>query len=346
MCVPVAVPSERRPGNRRQKAEMGKDMGFLTRFENHFEQINAQMSCSLVSVVPFIREMGEHSLLSEGKRLRPLLFVLTSRLCGYRAGDVYRISTIFEYVHAASLIHDDVLDDANMRRNKPSAKQVWGNLAAVLGGDFFYSRAAAIAIETGRHQILKLINEATLRMIEGQALEMMHAYDWHLDKEQYMDIIRAKTAELMSAACASGGVMAGADAEEVDQLAHFGLNLGIAFQLMDDILDYTSSEETFGKPVCKDLKEGKITLPLIYSLADFEPQEFKRLRDRFKNQNLDSEELERLIARVRNSGVIEKVMAEAKEFVDKAQGYLDGFPDSSAKDDLKALNSCLVERDH
>lgn len=321
-------------------------MGFLARFENHFEQINREMRRSLVSSVPLIREMGEHSLLSEGKRLRPLLFVLTSSLCGYRGEDVYRISTVFEYVHTASLIHDDVLDDADMRRKKPSAKQVWGNLAAVLGGDFFYSKAAAIAIETGRHQLLKLTNEATLRMIEGQALEMMHAYDWHLGKERYMDIIIAKTAELMSAACASGGIMAGADAEKVDQLAHFGLNLGIAFQLMDDILDYTSSEETFGKPVGKDLKEGKITLPLIYSLADLDPREFERLQDQFKNRNLNSEELERLIARVRNSGVIKIILAEAEEFVAKAQGYLDGFPDSSVKDDLKTLNAYLVERDH
>ena len=127
---------------------MSKDMGFLTRFENHLEQINAEMRRSLVSSVPLLREMGEHSLLGEGKRLRPLLFVLTSSLCGYQGEDVYRISTVFEYVHTASLIHDDVLDDADMRRKKPSAKHLWGNLAAVLGGDFFYSRAAAIAIET------------------------------------------------------------------------------------------------------------------------------------------------------------------------------------------------------
>ena len=321
-------------------------MGFMTRFENHFEQINREMRKSLVSSVPFIREMGEYALLSEGKRLRPLLFVLTSYLCGYQGEEVYRISTVFEYVHTASLIHDDVLDDADVRRRKPSVKQVWGNLAAVLGGDFFYSKAAEIAIETGRHQLLMLANEATLRMIEGQALEMMHAYDWHLGKERYMEIIRAKTAELMSAACASGGIMADAGAQRIDQLAHFGLNLGIAFQLMDDILDYTASEETFGKPVGKDLKEGKITLPLIYSLADLEPQEFKRLQDQFKNRNPDGVELERLIARVRNSGAIEKILAEAKEFANRARGYLYGFPDSSAKDDLKALNAYLVERDH
>ena len=346
MCVPVAGPGERRLRNRRQKGVTGKDMGFMTRFENHFEHINREMRHPLVSSVPLIREMGEYSLLSEGKRLRPLLFVLTSHLCGYQGEDIYRISTVFEYVHTASLIHDDVLDDADVRRKKPSAKQVWGNLAAVLGGDFFYSKAAAIAIETGRHQLLELTNEATLRMIEGQALEMMHAYNWHLDKEQYMEIIRAKTAELMSAACASGAIMAGADAQRIDQLGHFGLNLGIAFQLMDDILDYTSSEETFGKPVGKDLKEGKITLPLIYSLADLEPQEFKKLQDQFKNRNPNSEELERLISRVRKSGAVERIMAEAKEFANRAQGYLYGFPDSPAKDDLAALNAYLVERDH
>jgi len=321
-------------------------MDFLARFGHHFEQINAEMRHSLVSSVPLIREMGEYSLLGEGKRLRPLLFVLSSIVCGYRGEDLYRVSTVFEYVHTASLIHDDVLDDADMRRKKPSVKQVWGNLAAVLGGDFFYSKAAAIAIETGRHGLLQVANEATLRMIEGQALEMMHTHDWHLGKEEYMEIIIAKTAELMSAACASGGIMADAGEAEVDRLAHFGRNLGIAFQLMDDILDYTASEETFGKPVGKDLKEGKITLPLIYVLADLEPQEFKRLKDQFKNPNPDSTDLERLITRVRDSGVIARILSEAKEYVEKAQASLDGFPDSSAKDDLKALNSYLMERDH
>jgi len=323
---------------------VSKDMDFLARFGRHFEKINAELQRSLDSSVPLIREMGEHSLLGEGKRLRPLLFMLASGLCGYQGEDVYRISTVFEYVHTASLIHDDVLDDADIRRKKPSAKHVWGNLAAVLGGDFFYSTAAAIALETGRPKLLKLINDTTLRMIEGQVLELMHTHDWNLDKERYMDIIVAKTAELMSAACASGAIMADIDEEKVDQLAQFGLNLGIAFQLMDDILDYTSSEKTFGKPVGKDLREGKITLPLIYSLADLDPKEFERLLDPFKNQSPKDEAFKKLITMVRNNGAIERIQAETKDFADQAAGCLDGFPDSPAKEDLKALNAYLVGR--
>ena len=324
---------------------MGKGMDFLSNFQHHFEKINKELRSSIDSSVPLIKEMGEHSLLGDGKRLRPLLFMLASGLCGYRGEDVYRVSTVFEYVHTASLIHDDVLDDADIRRKKPSAKHVWGNLAAVLGGDFFYSTAAAIALETRRTKLLKLINDTTLRMIEGQVLELMHTHDWNLDKERYMDIIVAKTAELMSAACASGAIMADIDEEKVDQLAQFGLNLGIAFQLMDDILDYTSSEKTFGKPVGKDLREGKITLPLIYSLGEYDPGELESLEDLFKNQDPSRKDFEKLINRVRSSGAIEKIQAEAKGFADQADGCLDGFPDSQAKDDLKALNTYLVKRD-
>ena len=320
-------------------------MDFLSNFQHHFEKINKELRSSIESSVPLIKEMEEHSLLGDGKRLRPLLFMLASGLCGYQGEDVYRISTVFEYVHTASLIHDDVLDDADIRRKKPSAKHVWGNLAAVLGGDFFYSTAAAIALETGRPKLLKLINDTTLRMIEGQVLELMHTHDWNLDKENYMDIIVAKTAELMSAACASGAIMADIDEEKVDQLAQFGLNLGIAFQLMDDILDYTSSEKTFGKPVGKDLREGKITLPLIYSLGEYDPGELESLEDLFKNQDPSRKDFEKLINRVRSSGVIEKIQSEAKGFADQAAGCLDGFPESPAKDDLKALNTYLVKRD-
>jgi octaprenyl-diphosphate synthase len=239
-----------------------------------------------------------------------------------------------------------VLDDADTRRKKPSAKQVWGNLAAVLGGDFIYSKAAAIVIEADRPKLYKRLNDTTLRMIEGQALELMHTHDWHMGKEEYMDIIAAKTAELMSAACAGGAIMADTDEEKEEKLAQFGLNLGIAFQLMDDILDYTASEETFGKPVGKDLKEGKITLPLIYSLADFDSSECDRFEELFKTQNPSNKEFEKLIHRVRNSGAIERIQAEAKGFADQAADCLEDFPDSSAKEDLKALNTYLVERDY
>lgn len=321
----------------------GKGMDFLSGFQHHIDKINGELRSSLDVSLSLVREMGGHSLLGDGKRLRPLLFVLASNLCRYPGEDVYRVSTVFEYVHVASLLHDDVLDDADIRRKKPSAKNVWGNSAAVLGGDYFYSRAAAIVIEKHK-QLLKAINDATLRMVEGQISELMHTHDWHLDRDGYMDIIVAKTAELISAACASGAIIADAGEEKAGHLARFGLNLGIAFQLMDDILDYTSSEETFGKPVGKDLKEGKITLPLIYALADRDPAEIDSLQEKFKDQGTDDAALKNLITMVRESGAIERILSEAKGFAGQAAGCLDSFPDSPSKDDLKALNTYLVER--
>ncbi len=323
---------------------MDTDRTFLDQFNHHFKSINDELSKTLSSRVSLAEDIGHHSLLGEGKRLRPLLFVLSCQLCGYRENDLYLFSTIFEYLHTASLLHDDVLDNAEMRRKKPSAKHVWGNLAAVLGGDFFYSKAGAIAIGSNNMEFLRTLNDTTIRMVEGQFLEFNNTHNWHISKDEYMEIIISKTAVLMSAACTCGAIFAGAEKREMEHLSQFGLNSGIAFQLMDDLLDYTSCEEEFGKPVGKDLKEGKITLPLIYTLSDLEGAETERLEDLFENHKADDEDYKRLITRVRNNGVIDRIRSEAKEYLDKGVSFLSLFPESSLKENLTALNAYIVNR--
>ncbi len=317
---------------------------FLDQFDPHFKRINEELSKSLSSRVSLIQDIGKHSLLGEGKRLRPLLFVLSSQLCGYQGDDVYLISTTFEYVHTASLLHDDVIDNADVRRNKPSASHVWGNSAAVLTGDYLSLKASAIALSTNNMEFFKVAVDTATRMTEGQALELVHTHNWNISKDDYMEIITSKTGALMSAACSCGAIIAGAEKETVDHLSQFGLNLGIAFQLMDDVLDYTSSKEAFGKPVGKDLREGKITLPLIYTLSNLEKVEIKGLEDLFKNHKAKEKDYNRIIAMVRNNGAIDRIRSEAKDYVDKAAGFLDFFPGSTFKEDLTGLNAYMVKR--
>jgi len=318
--------------------------GFLDRFSTHLKEIDDALNQSLGARIPVVSDIVRYALLGAGKRIRPLLFVLSSQLCGYKGKDVYRLSTLFEYVHAASLLHDDVLDNADLRRSKPSVRQVWGNSAAVLGGDFLYSTASAIALECRNLELIRLLSDVLKRMVEGQFLEMEHTHDWKITKAEYMEIISAKTAALMGAACTSGAMVAGTDEKTMQHLGEFGLNLGIAFQLMDDLLDYTSSEEVFGKPVGKDLKEGKITLPLVHFVSELEKVEVERLAGLFKSQKASDKDYEDLIRRVRNHGAIERVRSEASEYIARAVNLINPLPDSPFKQGLLELGGYILTR--
>jgi octaprenyl-diphosphate synthase len=323
---------------------MHSDHDILNQFNHHFDKINEALGKTFSSRIPLMNNIGNHSLLGEGKRLRPLLFVLASELCGYKGTDIYKLSTIFEYIHTASLLHDDVLDNADLRRKKPSANHLWGSSAAVLSGDYFYSMASAMAVDCKNLQFLKMLSNTTLRMTEGQIMELSYTHNWHIKKEEYMEIIISKTAILLSASCACAAIVAGAEKQVVEDLKEFGMALGIAFQLIDDILDYTSCEEEFGKPVGKDLKEGKITLPLIYTLSNFEETEIERLENQFKNQKASEKDYRKMISIVRNDGVLEKIRAEAKEYVDKASRILNSFPESPVRENLLTLNTYMIKR--
>ena len=323
---------------------MNLDSSNTARFKHHFDAINRELSQVFDSRVPLIEDMGKHTLLGDGKRLRPLLFVLSCNLCTYHGEETYRLSTIFEYIHTASLLHDDVLDHAEIRRKRPSANQLWGNHAAVLEGDFLYSKALVIGIQTNSIPFLKRLTDATLRMTEGQILEFVHTNDWKTTEEQYREIITAKTAILISAACACGAIIAGAEAEQRESLAQFGLNAGIAFQLIDDLLDYTSSERVFGKPVGKDLREGKMTLPLIYTLSELEPGEKERVQELLASSEAADDGYQDIIDLVRRGGALDRVQKEAQEYSDLAKDSLSLFPDSEIKRDLMHLSQHIIDR--
>jgi len=324
---------------------MNSDVSNTARFKNHIDAINRELTQLVDSHVPLVEDMGKHTLLGDGKRLRPLLFVLSCHLCHYHASDLYELSTVFEYIHTASLLHDDVLDNAEIRRKRPSANQVWGNHAAVLEGDFLYSKALSIAIRTENIPFLKRLTDTTLRMTEGQLLEFAHTDDWNITKDRYLEVITAKTAVLISAACACGAIISGADSERVTALSQFGLHAGIAFQLIDDLLDYTSSEGVFGKPVGKDLREGKMTLPLIYTLSQIDAVDKEKVMDPSSKGGLSEEAYQDVIERVRRNGALERIRTEAQGYADRAAACLGPFSDSETKRDLIRLSQHIIDRE-
>ena len=325
---------------------MREESKFLDQFAPYFSRINEELDKILDSKVSLIEEVGSHSLLGEGKRLRPLFFILSCQLCNYHESDVYPLSTVFECLHAASLLHDDVLDNASIRRGKSSANKIWGNSTAVLVGDFLFSKSSRIAVEKRHIEFLRVIADTAIRMTEGQMLELVNTHNWNITRREYMGIITSKTADLLSAACASGGIVAGANEADIQSLKNFGLNMGIAFQIVDDVFDYTSTVEKSGKPIGNDLREGKITLPLIYTIAYLEEEERDRMEDMFKNGKASEKDYLRIIEFVQDNGAINKCRKDAQDYASRAETYLSLFPDSPIKESLLNLNQYLVNRSY
>jgi len=323
---------------------MSEESTVLKQFAPYFERINEELGKVLTSNVSLIEQVAQYSLLGTGKRLRPLFFILSCELCNYTDRDRYTLSTIFECLHAASLLHDDVIDNAPMRRGKPSANKLWGTPAAILVGDFLFSKFSRMAVEEKHIELLKILADTATRMTEGQVLELVNTHNWKTTKADYFTIITSKTAALISAACAGGGIVAGAEQIDIQSLKDFGLNMGIAFQIIDDVLDYTATVETTGKPTGSDLREGKITLPLIYALTYLPQQERERLEDLFKGGGALEQDYREVTELVRGNGAIARCRYDAQAYVDRAAQCLSPFPASPIKECLLKLNHFVVTR--
>ena len=240
---------------------------------NELAQVEDEFKKNLKSKVPLISEIGEHLLLSGGKRFRPTILLLCAKLCGYKGRRQIQAASVIEFIHTATLLHDDVVDDAELRRGNASANSIWGSEASVLVGDFLLSKSFFLMVDDGDLKILNTISRATTQMAEGEIQELMKASDLSITEEEYISIVTNKTASLISATCQIGAILGGVDGKKEEALANFGMNLGVAFQLMDDNLDYTSTEKRFGKEIGIDLQGGKITLPLIHTLRSCSPSE-------------------------------------------------------------------------
>ncbi len=306
--------------------------------------INRALAANLKTHVPLIAEVGKHILLSGGKRVRPLLFLLSARMCGCRGNHLHDFSTIFEYLHAATLLHDDVIDAASLRRGASTANTLWGNQAVILVGDFLLAKALSLAVTTNKLKILQVLSQATTMMAEGEILQLLHAGNLKITEGEYFEVITRKTAILMSAACRIGGILGEAPAAQEEALAQLGLDLGITFQVVDDILDYTGEEQELGKPVCADLREGRITLPLIHALAQAKAQDRQRLQEMARTLTPDlTQGLRELLDKY---GSLDHARNLARHYTRKAQEYLAFFPASPEKSYFEAINEELLDRSH
>jgi octaprenyl-diphosphate synthase len=306
------------------------------------EAINRALAANLTTHVPFISEVGRHILLSGGKRVRPLLFVLSARLCGCRSNHLTDFSTIFEYLHAATLLHDDVVDAATVRRGTSTANTIWGNQAVILVGDFLLAKALSLAVTTDRLKVLKVLAHATTMMAEGEILQLLHAGNLDLTEAQYFEVIHRKTAVLMSAACQIGAIVSGAPESQEEALAQFGLNLGLTFQVVDDILDFTGDERQLGKPVANDLKEGRITLPFISAMHRAGEADRRRLQE--LAQDLHPENAQEIRKLLEHCGALDYARSLARTYTLAAQENLQAFPDSKEKGYFWDITEMLLER--
>jgi octaprenyl-diphosphate synthase len=302
----------------------------LKRLEPDIARINLALSDNLATHVGLISQVWDHILISGGKRIRPLLFLLAARMCGCPEDHLPEISTIFEYLHAATLLHDDVVDAATVRRGHSSANTIWGNQAVILVGDFLLSKALSIAVATKNIRVMEVLARTTTYMAEGEVLQLVNTGRLDMTEEEYFDVITRKTAKLMSAACQIGALLGGVDGGLEQAMVEFGLNLGITFQLVDDILDFTGDPKEMGKPICNDLKEGKITLPFIHALRQANPVEQDQLRRAVKESDVAKLARE-LLPLLKKYGSIEYTRQLARNHTLAAQSNLESFATSPEK---------------
>ncbi len=321
-----------------------KKNSILQELKAEIEGINQALLTNLTTHVPLIAQVGQHILLSGGKRVRPLLFLLSARMCGCRGDHLADFSTIFEYLHAATLLHDDVVDAASVRRGQSTANTVWGNQAVILVGDFLLAKALSLAVTTNKLKVLKVLSDTTTQMAEGEILQLLHTGNLELTEAQYFEVITRKTAILMSAACQIGAILGDAAEAQEEALTRMGLNLGITFQLVDDILDFVGTEKELGKQVGADLKEGRVTLPLIHALAQASPADRERLQEIARNLTTELvPELRRLFDKY---GSLDHARSMARGYTLKAQDNLAAFPPSREKEYFQAITGELLERTH
>jgi octaprenyl-diphosphate synthase len=316
----------------------------LRQYEPDIRKMEESFKGYFHSQVTLIPEISDHLISSGGKRFRPLLLIIASDLCGYRGDRRYPLSAVIEFIHTATLLHDDVIDHAETRRGKPSANRVWGNSASVLVGDFLYSKSFQLMSADGDISVINLLSNTTNIMAEGEVLQLQKCGDIDITEKEYLSVIEKKTAVLISAACAVGALISKAPEAKIEAMARFGMRVGMAFQLTDDTLDYMAAEEEFGKAIGMDLKEGKITLPLIHALRKCSPEDRRRIkkivRDSAKDGNAIGE-ITSLIARYRG---VDYALEKARTYIEEAKAFLDPFEDSPPKGALITIADYIINR--
>ena len=314
------------------------------RYSADLSRVEECMEMYLRSDVRLIPDIIHHIIGSGGKRFRPLLLLAASDLCGYRGERRYNMSTVIEFVHTATLLHDDVIDHADIRRGNVSANNIWGNAASVLVGDFLYSTSFKLMTADGNIAIMKLVSQTTNTMSEGEIFQLVKCGDIKISEKDYLTIIEKKTSILISTACAAGGLLGNAPDGQIEALTRFGMRLGSAFQITDDTLDYVAKEEDFGKAIGKDLAEGKITLPLIRALKRCSAKEKALIRGIVKQKDQATEKMMDIVALIHKYDGVHYALDKAKAYIEEGKDYLRIFEDSDAKNSLMTISDYIIQR--
>ncbi len=296
--------------------------------------IETALRDNLGAHLEIVQETASHILFAGGKRLRPLLMLLSARICGYGGDDDIPLSTVFEYLHAATLLHDDLVDGAHLRRNKPAAHAVYGNSIAVLVGDFLLARSLSIAARPGKLAIMDVIADITEEMSQGEIHQLIKKGDLLLSEAEYMEVIRRKTAVLIQGACRVGALLADAPEARIDDLTRYGHHLGVAFQMADDLLDYTADTTELGKEVGADIREGKLTLPLIRSLQKADTRQRERIEGIVRDETFSPDDFRELIDLLETLGGIAYTRRQAEAHVAEAKAALTTFGSSRPQETL------------
>jgi octaprenyl-diphosphate synthase len=296
----------------------------------------------LLSDVALIRQIADYIIGGGGKRLRPALLILSARACGYRGTDHHELAAVVEFIHTATLLHDDVVDESGLRRGQATANALFGNAAAVLVGDFVYSRAFQMMVSVNNMKVLRVLADATNVIAEGEVLQLMNCRNPDLDEDGYLRVIRYKTAKLFEAATRLGAILGGVGEQAEDAMAAYGAHLGTAFQLIDDVLDYSGDHAVIGKNLGDDLAEGKTTLPLIYAMKHGTYEQAQLVRRAIQGGGLD--ELSAVLEAIRVSGALDYARAQAQAESRTACQALEGLPRSTYGDYLLQLADFAVTR--
>lgn len=314
------------------------------RYSSDLSRVEEGLATYLHSDINLIPEISRHIIGSGGKRFRPLLLLVASNLCGYQGERRHNLAVVVEFLHTATLLHDDVIDNAEIRRGDVSANNIWGNAASVLVGDFLYSMAFKLMAADGNLGVMKLLSQTTNTMSEGEVFQLVQCGKLTITEQEYLSIIEKKTSVLISTACALGGMLGDVDDAKIDALARFGMRLGSAFQITDDTLDYVAREEDFGKAIGKDLAEGKITLPLICALKHCSAPERSFIKEVVEQKGEDGKALLEIASLIDKYQGVEYALAKAGAYIGEGKDILGIFPDSDAKEHLIAIADYIIER--
>lgn len=315
----------------------------LKLIKEDLEKLEGSIEQLLTTRIPFIKEVVHHLIRSGGKRIRPMLVILSSKLCGCHDDQPLPYAAIVEFIHTATLLHDDVVDNAETRRGRQSANTVWGNESSVLVGDFLFTKSFDLMVAHHNEEVLRVMSRTELA--EGEILELLKTCDVKTTEDEYFEIIACKTAVLLSAACEVGALLGGVSPEKRAALRAFGYHIGMAFQLTDDLLDYTSTDSTLGKDTGRDLKEGKVTLPLIHALKSASHDERSSIEKDLAKKTLAARDVRRIRKTIEKYDGLEHTSRLSREHVQQAKALLDLFPAGPYKDALLVLADYIVARE-